>query len=301
MSKINIRNTDLNLLVAFDALYSERSVTRAASRLSLTQPTVSGMLKRLRETFDDDLFVRTSHGIVPTPRADGIASRVADLLEEIGLLLVSDDFDPGRSSFTARICGSDYLQHTILGSFTEKVFLAAPHARVSILPRPADGVAGQLERGEIDLILSDRELAVPDLPARILYKDGFVCLSSYGNFEEGEEIALDRLCSLDHAFVDPTGGSFRGPIDDTLAAAGIERNVVLAVPTFAMLLQMMKSKSLLAFVPGRIAETFDHGFSRIRTPLELPYLEIVASWHPRMTRDPKHKWLRETLVSVANA
>lgn len=300
MDLFNIRRMDLNLLIAFDALYKERSVTRAAFRLSLTQPTVSGMLKRLRDTFDDDLFVRTSHGIVPTPRADGIASRVADLLEEVGLLLAPDEFDPASSAFTVRICGSDYLQHTILETFTERILKTAPNARVSILPRPADGAATQLESGEIDLMLSDRELAVPDLPARILYRDGFVCLSSYRDFEDDEEIGLDRLCSLDHAFVDPTGGSFRGPIDDALAKAGRERNVMLAVPTFAMLLQLMKSKRLLAFVPGRVADTFDHGFSRVRTPLEMPYLEIVAIWHPRMTRDPKHKWLRETLVSVAN-
>jgi len=299
MANLNIRNVDLNLLVAFDALYKERSVTRAATRLSLTQPTVSGMLKRLRDSFDDDLFVRTSHGIVPTPRADGIASKVADLLEEIGLLLAPYEFDPARSAFTARICGSDYLQHTILERLTEELLQTAPQARISILPRPAEGVARQLESGEIDLILSDRELAVPDLPARVLYKDDFVCLSSYPDFENGAEISLERLCALNHAFVDPTGGSFHGPIDDALATAGKERNVVLAVPTFSMLLQLMKSRELLAFVPGRIADTFDHGFARVWTSLDLPYLEIVAIWHPRMTRDPKHKWLRETLVSVA--
>ena len=158
MQNFNIRHADLNLLVAFDALYKERSVTRAASRLSLTQPTVSGMLRRLRETFDDDLFVRTSHGIVPTPRAEAIAPRVAELLDDIGLLLAPDAFDPTSSAFTVRVCGSDYLLHTILDTFAETVLRTAPSARVSILPRPAEGVARQLESGEIDLVLSDREL-----------------------------------------------------------------------------------------------------------------------------------------------
>lgn len=300
MLNFNIRRADLNLLVAFDALYKERSVTRAASRLSLTQPTVSGMLRRLRDTFDDELFVRTSHGIVPTPRADGIAPRVAELLDDIGLLLAPDAFDPTSSAFTVRVCGSDYLLHTILDTFAERLLRTAPGARVSILPRPAEGVARQLENGEIDLVLSDRELAVPDLPSRFLYRDDFVCLSSYGDLADGQDITLDRFCELEHGFVDPTGGSFRGPIDDALEAVGRKRNVVLAVPGFAMLLELMKSRPLLAFVPVRIAAAFDHGFSRARTPLELPHLEIVASWHPRMTRDPKHVWLRETLVSIAN-
>ncbi|WP_434054817.1 MAG: LysR family transcriptional regulator [Roseibium sp.] len=301
MRNINIRSVDLNLLVAFDALYKERSVTRAASRIALTQPTVSGMLKRLRDTFDDDLFVRTSHGIVPTPRADAIAPRVADLLDDIGLLLSPDDFDPASSAFTVRVCGSDYLLHTILDTFAESVLQTAPRARVSVLPRPAEGIARQLESGEIDLILSDRELTVPDLPARFLYRDDFVCLSSYADIADGDDISLDRFCEREHGFVDPTGGSFHGPIDDALEAVGRKRNMVLAVPGFAMLLQLMKSRPMLAFVPVRIAAAFDHGFSRVRTPLDLPHLEIVASWHPRMTRDPKHKWLRETLVSIANA
>lgn len=300
MRKLNIRHIDLNLLITFDALYKERSVTRAASRLSLTQPTVSGMLKRLRDSLDDDLFVRTSHGIVPTPRADAIAPRVASLLDEIGLLLAPDDFDPAGSAFTVRVCGSDYLLHTILDTFAQRLLQAAPKARVSILPRPAEGLARQLESGVIDLVLSDRELAVPDLPARFLYRDDFVCLSSYEDFTDGEDITLDRFCELEHGFVDPTGGSFHGPIDDALASVGRKRNVVLAVPGFAMLLDLMKARRLLAFVPVRIAGAFDHGFARVRTPLELPHLEIVASWHPRMSRDPKHKWLRETLVSIAN-
>ncbi|WP_298983586.1 LysR family transcriptional regulator [uncultured Roseibium sp.] len=299
MSKVNIRSVDLNLLVAFDALYKERSVTKAATRLSLTQPTVSGMLKRLREVFEDELFVRTSHGIIPTPRAEAIALQVNEVLEDIRLLLAPDTFDPASSEFTVRICGSDYLQHTIFNAFTEKILDIAPRARVSVLPRPATGILDQLKKGEIDLIVSDRDLALPDLPGRALYKDDFVCLSSYSNAKDNEEMSLDRLCEHRHAFVDPTGGSFRGPIDEVLAARGMSRNVVLAVPTFAMLIHLMKSRGLIAFIPERIARSFEHSFARIRTPLELPYLDIVANWHPRMNRDARHIWLRETLLGIA--
>ncbi|WP_299473609.1 LysR family transcriptional regulator [uncultured Roseibium sp.] len=299
MYEANIRSIDLNLLVAFDALHKERSVTRAAARLALTQPTVSGMLKRLRQVFDDDLFIRTSHGITPTPRADAIAPQIDEVLGGVRTLLEPDDFDPATSHFTARICGSDYLQHTILNTFSKTVFSAAPNARVSVLPRPASGIVDQMERGEVDLILSDRDLAVPDLPARLLYSDGFVCLSSYPDMQDGEEMSLDRLCMLRHAFVDPTGGSFRGPIDEALAVTGRNRQVVLAVPTFAMLIHLMKSQSLVAFIPERIAGSFDHNFARVVTPLKLPGLEIVANWHPRMQRDARHMWLRDVLLSVA--
>ena len=140
MGFTNIRNVDLNLLVAFDALFDEHNVTRAADRLALTQPTVSGMLKRLRDVFGDDLFVRTSHGIIPTPRAEAIAVPVKELLANAQILLAPDAFDPARADFTVRLCGSDYLQQTIIRIFTDEILKSAPNARVSVLPRPSGGV-----------------------------------------------------------------------------------------------------------------------------------------------------------------
>jgi DNA-binding transcriptional LysR family regulator len=296
----NIRNADLNLLVAFDALFDERNVTRAANRLALTQPTVSGMLKRLRALFEDDLFVRTSHGIVPTPRAEALAVSVKELLASAQSLLAPEEFDPTEAEFTARLCGSDYLQQTILSAFTDEILKRAPNARVSVLPRPSSNVTDMLARGEFDLSVSIRTVAIPELPARTLYHDRYVCLSSYKETRYGQFMSLEQLCTCRHAFVDPTGGSFRGPIDEELHRLGFERQVVLAVPTFATLMRLMEANSLMAFMPERIAKSIKHGFALIETPLETARIEVVANWHPRMNKDARHIWLRETLASVAN-
>src|SRR5262249_55998887 len=107
----NIRSVDLNLLVAFDALFDERSVTRAADRLAVTQPTVSGLLKRLRRTFSDQLFLRTSHGILPTPRAEALAGPVKDLLASAQTLVRPKSFDPATAQTTIKISRSHYLPH----------------------------------------------------------------------------------------------------------------------------------------------------------------------------------------------
>lgn len=299
MAFSNIRNVDLNLLVAFDALFDERNVSRAASRLALTQPTVSGMLKRLREVFDDDLFVRTSHGVTPTPRAEALAVPVKNLLADAKELLTPAGFDPAEEGFTVRLCASDYLQQTIIRDLTTGILSAAPNARVSVLPRPSTGLADLLARGEFDLALSIRDVAIPDLPARVLFRDRYVCLSSYPDTKSGQLLSLDRLCGYRHAFVDPTGGSFRGPVDEVLDEVGYKRRVVLAVPTFAMLFHLMQAQSLLAFVPQRIAGSIRHHFATVRTPLKTAPLEVLANWHPRMNKDARHRWLRETLVSVA--
>ena len=117
----NIRSVDLNLLVAFDALFDERSVTRAAERLAVTQPTVSGLLKRLRRTFSDQLFLRTSHGILPTPRAEALAGPVKNLLASAQSLVTPETFDPAVAETTIKICGSDYLQNAVISPLIKAI------------------------------------------------------------------------------------------------------------------------------------------------------------------------------------
>src|SRR4051794_14594704 len=130
MAVPNIRNIDLNLLAVFDALFDERSVTRAASRLSLTQPTVSGMLQRLRHAFADDLFVRTSHGILPTPRGERLAGPVKELLAHAQRLLTEQSFDPEAAEGSIRICASDYLQHAVVAPLIAVLRRRAPRLKV---------------------------------------------------------------------------------------------------------------------------------------------------------------------------
>jgi DNA-binding transcriptional LysR family regulator len=157
----NIRSIDMNLLCVFDALFDERSVTRAAGRLSVAQPTVSGMLQRLRLAFSDQLFVRSSHGILPTPRAEALAGPIKDLLANAQLLVREEAFDPAAAEGTIKLCGSDYLQHAVIAPLITELRQRAPQLKALVSPRPASGVADLMARGEIDLCFSLRELADP--------------------------------------------------------------------------------------------------------------------------------------------
>lgn len=292
----NIRRVDLNLLVAFDALYDSRSVTRAAERLSLTQPTVSGMLARLRDMFDDPLFLRSSHGIVPTARADALSGPVRRWLLDAKTLLQPERFDPAEEEFTVSLSGSDYHQRANLGRFLTAIRHKAPKARVSVLPRPADGVAEKLARGEFDLVLAIRDILLPGLPALRLYTDRYVCVARKPHPHGQTRLGLRELCQYPHAFVDPSGGTFRGPIDAALEHVGARRHVVAAVPNFAMLFDLLAQDDLLAFVPERVLHGRDSGLRRFDTELAPPPIEVFANWHPRFDKDPRHIWLRETLV-----
>jgi DNA-binding transcriptional LysR family regulator len=294
----NIRNLDLNLLVAFDALYDEHSVTRAAARLSLSQPTVSGLLDRLRHTFADELFVRTSHGILPTPRAQALAGPVKELLAGALRLIEPETFNPAESEATIRLCGSDYTQQAVIIPLLKAIRPIAPKLRMQVSPRPAVGVADMLARGEIDVCISIREVAIPDLPSRFLCHDRYLCVARQDHPHKSRRISLKQLCAFDHAFVDPTGRSLVGPIDGILAARGHPRRVAAAVPSFHALFDLLQSDDFIAFVPERILLATGVRLRTFQTDVTAPGLEIIANWHSRVSGDAQHKWLREKLVEV---
>ena len=294
----NIRSIDLNLLVVFDALFDARSVTRAADRLSLTQPTVSGMLQRLRHTFSDPLFIRTSRGILPTPRAEALAGPIKELLADAELLVRAEAFDPVSAEGTVRLCGSDYVQHAVITPLIKELRRRAPKLKVQVLPRPASGVTNLMARGEIDLCFSVAEVADPDLPAQLLYRDRYICIGRKDHPLKSRRVGTKQLCAFDHLLVDPTGRSLRGPVDNVLAALDQRRRVAIAVPGFHILFELLNSDNFIAFVPERLLRSRPSNIRAFETTLKVPTFDVTATWHPRVSGDARHKWLRKTLVGV---
>jgi DNA-binding transcriptional LysR family regulator len=297
----NIRSVDLNLLVAFDALFDERSVSRAAARLALTQPTVSGLLNRLRHTFSDQLFVRTSRGILPTPRAEALAGPVKELLATAVGLIQPQAFNPAIAEATVKLCGSDYLQQAVIVPVAKRIRILAPRITVLVTPRPATGVTELLARGEIDICISIRDVAIPELPSQFLYLDRYVCVARKKHPLKTRRISINQLCAFDHLLVDPTGRSLVGPVDNMLAGLGHHRRVAAAVPSFHILFELLQSDDIIAFVPERILATRHSQLKVFQAEVSPPALEVLANWHPRMNGDAQHKWLRDMLVNVTRA
>ena len=169
-----MRHLDLNLLVALDALLDERSVTRAARRLGLTQSTVSGMLTRLRAALGDPLFVRSQHGIVPTRRASQLAAPLKDLIAAAKVIATAERFDPATASQTFSVSLNDYMQLTVLLPLVADLRRKAAGIRLSVRPLVVDNLAADLARGEIDLVVTIPEFAMSDLPSRLLYRETYV-------------------------------------------------------------------------------------------------------------------------------
>jgi DNA-binding transcriptional LysR family regulator len=291
----DIRTMDLNLLKALDALLDERNVTRAAQRLSLTQPAVSGMLTRLRERFGDPLFVRSQRGIVPTGRALELAAPVKQILSEIEGLLRPPAFDPATADMVLTLAATDYALRAVVVPFLAALRRAAPGIRVAVLPVQDPRLHSQLERGEIDLALVTLESTAADLHARHLFDERYICIMRAGHPEAAKgRLTLDRFCALDHALVSYAGGSFEGVTDEALARLGRVRHVALSVTSFLVLPEILRESDLIAVVPGRLAAHTD-GLALREPPLEIPGFVKYAAWHERTHHDAGHRWIREQL------
>jgi DNA-binding transcriptional LysR family regulator len=296
----DIKTMDLNLLKALDALLDESSVTRAAARLGLTQPAMSGMLTRLRESFDDPLFVRAQRGVVPTRRALELAQPVKEVMRGIGALLQPQAFDPGTASLTLSIAATDYALRAVAVPFLSALRRRAPAMRVAVLPIDDGRLQSQLERGEIDLALVTPDSAAPELHARRLFDEDYVCVMRADHPAAAGPLSLDGFCALDHALVSYAGGGFRGVTDDALAALGRQRRVTLSVKSFLILPEILRASDLVAVVPRRLAAGMA-GLAVFEPPVAIAGFTKVVAWHERTHRDPGHRWLRELLFETCGA
>lgn len=294
----DIRTLDLNLLRTLDALLDERSVTRAADRLALTQPAVSGMLARLRESFGDPLFVRVAHGIVPTRRAQELAGPVKRVLGDIEALLQPPAFDPASAALTVSLAATDYALRAVVVPFLAALRVRAPGIRVVVRPIGDDEVTARVERGELDLVLTTPEATPPDLHTRRLFDERYVCALRRGHPDAADgRLPLDRFCALDHVLVSYSGSRFSGVTDRALAALGRERRVVLSVTSFLVLPDILRTSDLVAVVPSRLVEGVE-GLAVLDPPLRIPGFTKTAAWHERVHRDAGHRWLRGLLFET---
>lgn len=299
----DIRRIDLNLLVALDALLEERSVTRAAKRLALTQPTVSAMLARLRKLFGDPLFVRTQRGIHPTPRALALAPALKEWLAEAHTLVAGERFDPASARITASLAANDYIQSALIVPFLQKLRRLAPNAQIGLRSTQLPDVTAMLADGALDLCVTNtRELPSRDLPSRVLYDERYVGVVRQGHpLKAKRPVSLDDFCRFPHVMVSPTEGQFVGPTDEALARVGRARRVAVSAPGFLILPEILKADDLIAVVPERLLPARTDGLRTFDLPLEVPGFTVLLIWHRRSQNDPAHRWLRELLATTAES
>jgi LysR family nod box-dependent transcriptional activator len=300
---MNLSGLDLNLLVALDALLSERSVTRAAQRVGLSQPGMSNALARLRRLLNDPLLVRQGATLVPTARAEALIGPVQEALELIRAALDSPlRFDPATDRRSFRLSCSDYSVLMLIGPLVRALAVEAPAVAVEVLPRLPDAPRA-LANGDVDLIIEPPEImGDADLESMRLWDDRWECCVWEGNTRVGKRMTLERYTALGHLIYSMGGPGQPVALPDIhLARLGVPRRIEVSVESFLLAPFLLQNTDLVTLIPKR-AETFLRRIGDIRvleSPVELPGLVETLWWHSRSTVDPAHSWLRTRIGEVA--
>lgn len=296
----NIKNLDLNLLRVFDTLMDEKNVSRAAEKLSVSQPAVSGMMTRLRHSLNDQLFTRSQHGIVPTIRAQELSDPIKKLLRELDTILEPTQFIPQQAELTLSIAATDYSLRAIVEPFLITLRQQAPKIKVSVRWIDEDALLEQMERGIVDLALTTPEASPADLRAKTLFDETYVCvLRNEHPVLENDKLTIEQFCSIEHAIVSYVAGAFEGTTDTVLHSLGKQRRVGLSVPSFLSLANILKTSDLCAVVPKRLIKNV-HGLTTVKLPFEVPGFTKIMAWHERTHDSEAHRWIRDVLFTVCN-
>lgn len=300
IQKMDIKKLDFNLLVTLDALLAERSVSRAAQRLNLSQPALSAQLARLREMLGDPLFVPSHRGMTPTPLALGLQAPLAAALAQLRDVVTSARaFDPARDEFTLHVACSDYVQSALLLDFTLALREEAPGLRIALRPADAARLEAQMEKGDVDLAVLTPEGIAESLRSRPLFEERYVFIARRGHPALRRPLDTQRFCELEHVMVSPRGGSFTTPVDEVLDAQGLRRRVVVSASTFHSVLDLVERSDLVALVPARMVEERPNRLRVLAPPLPVPGFAIHMAWHNRNHGDAAQRWVRERLVAFA--
>ncbi|WP_109514734.1 LysR family transcriptional regulator [Pseudomonas ovata] len=301
MTHINMATIDLNLLRTFVAIWEHRSLTITADRLHLSQPAVSHALRRLRDVFDDPLFVRTATSMEPTDAAIRLHSPIEHALIIIqSALMMFSNFEPKTADRTFRISMSDMSQLYVLPTLMDALSREAPNVRVDVLQMPIEQLAMALRKGDVDIAVG--YLVEPDEECiyEKLLDDEFICLLRQDHPFQQAELSVQDMLALRYVDVSSNITGHGLTADAAFGKAGIARDIALKVPNFTIAPNIVANTDLALILPRAIAMQLnrDQRYRLLSLPLELPSISVGLYCHSRFLPDAGITWLRGSFISL---
>lgn len=313
-TQLNFRTLDLNLLRVFDEVMAEKSLTRAARNLSMTQPAVSNALKRLREVLGDELVARAGFGVEPTARALALWPAVRSALQSLQQTLAPGQFDPASDAISFTLGMADATAAELMPGLVAVIEREAPQVSMRVLPLTTRDPRALLDQERMDLAVGH----FPGVMAQLteqgnqtvlagsaygharLYDGEYVCVMRRGHPLARRKLTLDAFCAAHHLFVSFSGRPF-GFLDEALAALGRQRRIVLTVNQFFTAGLVVSRSDLLTVLPRHFVRVAGGDELVMRElPVAMSPVHVDALWHRRSEHVSSHQWLRHAITQVAH-
>jgi DNA-binding transcriptional LysR family regulator len=295
-----LHEIDMNLLVTFNQLMIDRRVSKVAEEFGMTQPGVSNALAKLRRLFEDDLFLRTPAGMVPTPFAEQLAEPVAYALAMIQSGLNQQlTFDPRKVKGEMTIGMTDIGEIVFLPKLLQRLSQAAPGVRLSTLRNTGINLREEMEAGKVSLAIGYLPQLKSGFFQRRLFHQRYVCLFRKGHRLEKRAPAMTEFASAEHLVI-VSSGTGHGKVDELMEREGIERIIRLTIPHYVGVGHILSGSNLVATVPEQLAIELSEPFGLVYRPhpVMLPPISINMFWHAKMHRAPANRWLRGMIFDL---
>ena len=294
---MNLSDKDLNLFVVFDVIYTERNLTKSGEVLGITQPAVSNALSRLRENFNDELFVRTSKGMVPTPVAENMVNDIRQALDLIrNSISESKSFNPKTANATFRISIGDTSEYRLLPQLIKNISNSAPGVDVESYLTPRTETPKELAAGNIDFAIDPPIHSDPNLRNKKIYQDNYVLVVNKKHpIAKKKKISLEDYLNLSHIHISKRASGL-GHVDTTLNRLGLTRRIALKAQHFLVAPYIIDQSNLAmttikSFSRGRELKVF-------QLPFKINPLVLHLYWHVNKDMDPANKWMRELILNT---
>ena len=264
--------------------------------MGLTQQAISEQLKKLRYTFDDEMFIRTSNGVIPTQVAEKMEHKVNQILSDIDNLLTGEKFDPAELSSILQISTSDYALMTILPLLLKQVNKQAPNLKIIIRDFESDNLNKLMVTGELDLVFTFPEFIPDNYPNKQLFEENHVCVTGKNSPFAGNTYSLREISQLPQIVISPSRANLKGSHDSWFAQKGLKRNILMSVPSFSSASTIIEATNTIAFLPARLLP--DPKLVVIGLEENPPAFDIIIAWHHRSTSNPLHQWLLKLLDEI---
>ncbi len=297
---MKLSDIDLNLFVVFDAIYSEGNLTRAGEIIGITQPAVSNSLSRLRNLFDDPLFVRTADGMVPTPVAQNIVGPVRQALGYIrASVQEAESFSPTDSDKRFRVSMTDLSQELLLPGLVASVKAAAPMVSVDCYQVRRRDMNIELASGNVDLAIDIPLTPDPQIRQSKLFSHDHVCVYRRGHPIASEVLNLERYLELDHVHVSARRGGL-GHVDLVLGKMSRRRKVGVRTQHYLITPRLVANTDMVLTAPSMLAELIRSNYDvEIQNlPFDVPPLETYLYWHESTDSDQANQWMRNQILTL---